>query len=256
MLLRSNVANACNYCHILTSVGGVQIYGGTVSLYTNESNFAHNGTSAPCSGCHSVHGAYTFKGANEGKILRVRSDLGVQAEVLADGVGRNPAIASVFPDLNTAINWTAVQPGGKYRQQIAFCSQCHANYTDASESTITGGPGYYNPVSGTYSGDYKGHPLKSADTSFSTPGATFAGTVAWAGSNYCRSCHDAGGVDQTGVTFNSFPHYTDGYAYFATSGANQGSAEASSATRTDSTDGNCLKCHVNAGSTAGVGITY
>lgn len=249
MLLRSNVAGACNYCHITTSIGGVQLYGGVVANYTTSSGFNHYGGPAACSGCHAVHGANTFQGANTSKVLRVRSDRPIQPEVIG-AAGGNPAIAAVFAD-----QATAVASGNKYLQQIAFCTQCHAEYTDASEATITGGPGYYD--GGGYTGtEYKGHPLKAADTVFAAQGANTNVQVAYADSTTCRTCHDAGNVNESGVTSNSFPHFTNGYYVFSTWGDSVGDVTAADVTREYATDGNCLKCHVNAAGTSGVNITY
>ena len=81
--------------------------------------------------------------------------------------------------------------------------------------------------------------------------------AAFAGSETCRSCHDAGNVNETGVTFNSFPHYTAGSFVFSTTSARVGAAaDAPDATKDYATDGNCLKCHVNNAGTSGVGITF
>lgn len=250
MLLRSSVANACNFCHIETSIGGVQLYGGIVTNYTVGSTFAHNGPSAACSGCHAVHGANTFGGANTTKILRVRADRPIQPEVIG-AAGGNPAIAPVF-----ANQAAAVLSANKYQQQIAFCTQCHAEYTDASESTITGGPGYYDNGSYIAGSEYKGHPLKNFDANFSAKGANFTGQAAWVTAETCRNCHDAGNVDEAGVTFNSFPHYTDGYFVFSTYGDFQGNNDGPNNARRAASDGNCLKCHINAAQNAGVGITF
>ena len=251
MLLRSSVANACNYCHITTSVGGVQLYGGAVSNYTVGSTFAHNGPSAACSGCHAVHGAGTFQGANLSKILRVRSDRPIQPEVIG-AAGGNTAIAALF-----AGQAAAVASGDKYVQQVAFCTQCHAEYTDASESTITGGPGYYNNGAYIAGSEFKGHPQKTADAVFVAAGDTIGMQAAFAGSETCRSCHDAGNVNETGVTFNSFPHYTAGAFVFSNTSARAGAAfDATDTAKDYATDGNCLKCHVNNAGTAGVGITF
>lgn len=252
MLLRSNVAGACNYCHITTSIGGVQLYGGVVTNYTTASGFNHYGGPAACSGCHAVHGANTFQGANTAKVLRVRSDRPTQPDVLANGVGRNADITALFADLPTA-----VASGNKYEQQVAFCTQCHWEYTTASEATITasGNSGVYYD-GGYTTTPYKGHPLKTADAVFSAAGANTSLQVAYAGSTTCRSCHDAGGVNESGVTSNSFPHYTTGYYVFSTWGDSVGDVTAADPTREFATDGNCLKCHVNAALTSGVNITY
>jgi len=256
MLLRSSVADSCNYCHIDTAVGGVQIWGGDSDNYAaGDPSGAFSHSHASCVDCHAVHGANTFKGGNEAKILRVRADRPIQAQVLASTSPVEDDIVPLFADVPAA-----VASGDKYLQQVAFCTQCHKEYTDSSETTITGA--YYYSA-GTQ--EYKGHPMVSTIDAFSAQGDTTPLTqVAWINSQTCRQCHDAGGVDQTGISFNSFPHYTRGYFRFQTSLANAGATDANASTNagdatnhTDyATDGNCLKCHVNAAADAGVGINY
>ena len=255
MLLRSSVADACNYCHIDTAVGGVQIWGGDSDNYdAGDPSGAFSHSHAACVDCHAVHGASPFKGGNESKILRVRADRPIQSQVLASTSPAEDDIAWLFAD-----QAAAVASADKYLQQVAFCTQCHKEYTDASETTITGAV-YY-----TTTQEYKGHPMVSTIDAFSAQGDTTAQTqVAWVDSQTCRQCHDAGGVDQTGISFNSFPHYTRGYFRFQTSLANAGATDANASTllgdavnHTDyATDGNCLKCHVNAAATEGVGLDY
>jgi len=251
MLLRSSVSNACNYCHITSSIGGVQLYGGNVANFATSNSFAHN---TGCSGCHAVHGASTFAGGNNSKLLRVRADRPTQPDVLADGVGRNTAITALYADMPTAI-----ADGAKYTQQVAFCTQCHHEYTSGSEHTITPTAGratYYD--GGAYTATpYKGHPVIAATADFAAAGDSITGPAAFVDANTCRQCHDAGNVDEAiGVTSNSFPHFTNGYYAFQTSGARAGVIDAADVARVEGSDGNCLKCHVNAAGTSGVGITY
>jgi len=271
LLLATSVANACSYCHITTSIGGVQLYGGNVNYYLSNS-WGH-GPFAGCSGCHSVHGANTFQGYNQAKILRYRGpSRPIQPEIVADGVGRNAAVFPIYPSTASALN-DGSSVGGKYYQQMAFCSQCHRNYSDSADATITNGPGFFGPAA------YKTHSMVQASPSFSATnagpaidaagassgprtanGATVTGIqVAYVNSNTCRNCHDAGGVDQTGVTFESFPHYTAGYSDFVILGSSPNTTDAPQAPGTgvlEGVDGMCLKCHINTGATSGVGITF
>ena len=247
MLLRSNVANACNYCHITTSIGGVQLYGGQVSVYTTSSNVAHN--FAGCTECHAVHGANTYAGGNAAKILRqTPNGAAIQVEVLTSTLPVTSTITPIYADATAAYS-----DGNKYTQQTAFCSSCHREYTSSADATIQAA--IYNDPNGDL---YKGHPMTAnLNTAAGAPlgNTVAAGTqIAWAGSNTCRQCHDAGGVDQSGVSFNSFPHYTQGYYRFMTQGAFAGSVDASS-NGAAATDGLCLKCHKGTSST-GVGSTY
>ena len=72
LLLRSSVADSCRYCHVDTAVGGIQLYGGPTCVYDTQWGLGHLGSgSSACVNCHSVHGAYTYKGDNTSKILRI-----------------------------------------------------------------------------------------------------------------------------------------------------------------------------------------
>lgn len=92
MLLQSSVANSCNYCHILTSVGGKQLYAGKPQYVTEgtglagaewDAGFGHHNA---CTGCHAVHGVSsnygdtalwgqygTFQGPIKSKVLKLRA---------------------------------------------------------------------------------------------------------------------------------------------------------------------------------------
>ena len=69
LMLRSDVADACNYCHINTGIGGVRLYNGNVGNIGNWVNSGY-GHGNGCTDCHAVHGADTFKGAMITKDLR------------------------------------------------------------------------------------------------------------------------------------------------------------------------------------------
>ncbi len=255
MLLRSSVANACVYCHISTAIGGKQLYNGDATLWTNPTsvsayaeNVAHNRNSANCVNCHSVHGASTFGGAVASKILKYPDTTKFQDEDFgANGLFADAAAAKTDSNRDAQVS--------------VFCTQCHQNYSPSSETTlnadgdvVTKDAAYTGPT-GTGGGImYKSHPMKSAETTFSAKGATSTKTAAFAGSNYCRSCHDAGGVDSpAGVIDNSFPHYTAGAYNFMKAGANAAGAEG---LHDKAVDGHCLKCHVSADGTQGVGQTF
>ncbi len=268
MLLRSNVANACIYCHISTDIGGTQLYAGQEVYWTAPGsvvptdtvgalieNAAHNRNSANCVNCHAVHGANTFGAAAATKILKFQpaSNRMIQDEVLgATGLYATAADAKV--DTGAL---------GKDYQVTAFCTQCHANFSRASE-TILNADGSQAPytdalyVDGdpTVNTQYKSHPMKSAETTFTAAGATYTGQVAWAGSETCRSCHDAGNTDEgVGVTSNNFPHYTAGAYSFVNVAANAGTTAVPSGLNHGS-DGMCLKCHVNTDGSAGIGTSF
>lgn len=259
MLLRSSVANACVYCHIETAVGGTQLYDGTAALWTAptglDENAAHNRNSANCVNCHAVHGANTFLDEAGTKILKFQpaANRMIQDEVLgASG-------------LYLTANDAKVDTGdlGKDSQVTAFCTQCHANFSTASEMILNADGSQTPYTDSTYvDGDptantqYKSHPMKSADVAFSAAGSSVTAQVAWAASSTCRSCHDAGATDEgLGVTANNFPHYTAGAYSFVNVAANAGAVAAPSGLNHGS-DGMCLKCHVNSDGTAGVGTSF
>jgi hypothetical protein len=133
MLLQTNVANSCDYCHISTSVGGKQLYAGKASLRSSEWNegFAHGNA---CTGCHVVHGVGsnygkpalygstgTFKGPLESKALKLRAkgaggagDLGYywQDETIAIGsLGKAELATSTITGMAA---WAAPQTPADY----------------------------------------------------------------------------------------------------------------------------------------------
>ena len=88
MLLQTNVANSCDYCHITTSVGGKQLYAGKTQYRTEGTGLAgaewdagfahHNG----CTGCHAVHGV----AANYGNVPEYYGDYGTFQGPMASAV--------------------------------------------------------------------------------------------------------------------------------------------------------------------------
>ncbi len=284
LLLRSSVADACTYCHITSTVAGLQIYNAVASNYQVDDVFGHNGsTSAECADCHAVHGADTFKGYIGGKILKANGNTvantsgSVQTEAAATLNALVTGGTSVF-------NATSVSAGDVGDVQVtAFCTRCHKTFSDASETTITAS-GYFSNWNGTTTftaRDYKNHPLKAADASFSAAGANYTGTVAWVDARTCRSCHAAGSTRRStayggpgGLVAWSFPHHTPGNANFLVSG--WGSADAnigidntavtkpvgSNVVSDAAEDGVCLRCHTNGSTgvpnnaTAGVNVTF
>ncbi len=237
-----------------------------------------------------------------------------------DDAAVDPQNVPLFPSATDAIMGNNVRPGGfpvKDAQVSAFCTFCHQNYGWASEATVNPdgdrslfqGPWYalagtVPNVAGTagtwqtmnaangYRAPFKNHPLRNANNG-SSPALTFQaagksstvpGQVAYANSDTCRTCHDAGLSDVVGCIIQSWPHFTPGYFHFTKSASHVGAAMTNVPpipdvlAATDSAgiaavqawlndpvnyeeavtvqDGQCLKCHVNAADTAGVGKTY
>jgi hypothetical protein len=74
LLLMSSAAGACNYCHINTSVGGQQLYGGQASniLGPWDEGYGHHNA---CTGCHAVHGAFALNANNANGVLGSKNGL-------------------------------------------------------------------------------------------------------------------------------------------------------------------------------------
>jgi hypothetical protein len=135
MLLQTDVAQSCDYCHILTAIGGDQLYAGKPSLRTGEWNegFAHGNA---CTACHAVHGVSanyatpalwgnygTFQGPIKSKVLKVRAkgsggavgsaaEYNWQDETVAIGsLGKAEYAAS---GISGAAAWAAAQTAADY----------------------------------------------------------------------------------------------------------------------------------------------
>jgi hypothetical protein len=234
MLLRTEVADACTYCHITNNIGTI-VYGGNETLYTSDSVYGHQAPDAPCVGCHSTHGANTFSGAINQYILK---DIDPQTSAtLANG---------------TAIPWGPTVDDTNFNGMISyFCTNCHKYYSDASETTVTF-TGYNGDTYAIGVQVRKHHPMKAFEATLTANGKSpEVGQVAWKNSTYCRDCHDAG-------TTNAFPHYTANAARFllsATDFTTMSGGGAANIGANPSQDGACLKCHAQ-NATNGVGQTY
>ncbi len=264
MLLRSSVANACIYCHITTNLGGVQLYGGNEVAWTTpgtisslQENASHNRTSANCVNCHSVHGAVTYNGAASNKILKYDA-----AKIQVEAIGGADSLYATSAAARAGIV--------KDEQVTIFCTQCHANWSASSETTLNAAGNYLYGDAAYVDGDptankqYKSHPMKAVEAKFLAAGSTVASTtaVAFVGSETCRSCHDAGKTDEAigsgglgGVTDSNFPHYTAGAFNFVNVAASAAGATVPG-NHDAGQDGMCLKCHINAAGDAGVGINF
>lgn len=283
MLLRSSVANSCTYCHITTSIGAIQIYGGDPDLYLNDDIFGHQAPNATCVGCHSVHGANTYDGVLSSKILK---RLPIQQTFVdfitnaSSGTGDPEVIYTINQEWggyplppNDWLDWD-----GRYVQQTAFCTGCHPYYSPASEDTVTVSSMWNGSAFSTATVSFKTHPMKRNWEEPSTPGTWGYGfvaqgstlptstEVAWMSTDGCRRCHsDEQWTNQGPGTWDSdFPHRTPGQARFLVSAEAQGVGYTNIYDPSD--DGACLVCHRWEGAwdpnntsgvpTMGVGFTY
>jgi hypothetical protein len=255
LLLRSSVSGSCSYCHISSSFGLSQLYGGVEANYSGADKAEAHGAAIPgatvgsrCVDCHSVHGASTWATptAVATKILRT--------QVSYTGNHTDPQMTATL-----ALGPTATRDA----QITVFCTLCHPYYQGAHNGTIA--LNYpYTGVPTQSVATYQSHIMTAATASFDAGGASLSlGRVAYADSSYCRSCHDAGRLDMvavSGVNTDSFPHYTEKFTRFMVSQTSTSSPEATTTytQATGPTDGVCLKCHVGTLGTSpgGVGVTY
>ena len=248
VLLGDTVANACNYCHVSTSAISIKVvYGGDHSdLGVNDTDKGHEMVS--CTGCHAVHGANTVNQEKlSSKILKA-----------------DPAAAQAGP----GTDWDLTN-GSELGALSAYCTQCHPYYVGTYADTDTDGDVNDKMWASTYGavnfGEstpettddyvYNSHimtaPLKDLTVYQPDNGAIqVGGQVAWAGTPYCTSCHDAG--RGTGLSTDSFPHQTLG-ARFMKSAGFVGDTATNAASPSE--DGVCLKCHRDAAD-SGVGFDF
>lgn len=248
LLLRASAADSCTFCHVTSSSGFKQVYEGVASNYQLPDNvYAHN---YQCSNCHSVHGANTIQSAAvKNFVLR---DLSTE-------VGTLDGMPNQLVRLSNAPGGWKTSVANRNQPITWFCAQCHQYYTNGAANNVT--VRYMEQAAGSFvTTQMASHPMVPDNTFDYTPSGARGGlalnsaNVAFAGSEYCRSCHDAGtdGLNSSGLDGADFPHYTPTFARFMTyadgaSGTPTGSADSS-------IDGACLKCHRNGSS--GVGFDY
>lgn len=261
LLLRSSVADACTYCHIVTSIGGIVIYDGNADNYNIDNIYGHNrDAGATCVGCHSVHGSNTMDGIESPYILRKGGYQQSFVDFIAGGD------ASIIDTLTTDVFMFGVD---RWRadviQRTAFCSKCHPFFTQASEDTITA----------TMT---KGHPLKAkyspwdvtseSANGFVAQGATVPTDqpVAAYGSKGCDwFCHEArwfgaGAGTGPGLKTESYPHYTPSFARFLTAQSMAGGVDPPVGATNPAQDSVCTRCHRWSDTwypvAGGVGVSY
>lgn len=226
VLLAQPIANACTYCHITSTVGVMQVYGGYSWAYTSDagttgiSNHSNAVTGANggsgCSACHATHGANTaFPSVTTTDTFDLRLD-----------VAASWTATYTSKPSSTTINTTEIDK---------WCSGCHPYWNQTHNGTThiiaTYTPGAYN----------------------NTATAGMNSQVAWVGDPNCQACHDSktGSFVLNGATYLGFPHYTPGTPRFLSKGVVNGSGNAVN------NDGVCLACHSDGGTgAAGVGTSF
>lgn len=189
LLLKSTVAQACNYCHINAAQSITQVYASSEANYTTDNVYNHSSAvTGGCSGCHTVHSAAAV-GANDINILRLQD---------------NPA--STYGTYYTDRAVIAASTGDPTQGSLLltqWCSSCHPYYN----TNFNGTSHVMTAAIATYGNT-------AADNSVETT------KVAWTKSEYCDDCHNAGA---NLVVKSNFPHYTSTAARFLTDGSASGS---------------------------------
>jgi hypothetical protein len=285
-LLRMKASDACIFCHATTgeAVNGTPVYDGLGGAITPVGATGGSTTTGhivgnDCSECHTnVHGANADHSVAslDGFLLKLMPT----SEV--NGIQKTGANSANMLDAITAIDHNAVNQGfnpgdalagtiGRYasensttlREQAVgvFCAQCH------NGAYATGAAGAATNILGSGSVAYSGHRIAAAATSNwnadgSKSSGLYSGTIAYAAADNCKSCHDAKDTFGNGA----FPHSWGGSKMWLLSAADAGATKtklsmgggsnAYNAPGPQLSDGVCLKCHVAAGGTEGVGITF
>jgi len=283
-LLRMRADQACVYCHATSgmAVNGMPVYDGSAPGPSTAANGHVTGSN--CSFCHTtVHGVGQDNSvlALAGYLLRTMpSNAAVGAYgttenmiTAVDAVNSN-AMAQGFADgqaLGAPTSTYASVSNDTLRQSAVgiFCAECHAgSYAQVAAGASTNVQDY-----DLNNSPYSGHRIAAVDQTGTwndplsavgqvSSATTTETTVAWLPAINCASCHAA--EDIFGNT--GFPHSWGGSKMWLLSGADASEANKIAPFANPSLgpdpldlqlqDGVCLRCHVESGSGAGVGITY
>ncbi len=231
ILLQTNVADACEYCHMNLASGYSQVYGGVASNYNGgDVSNAHNWyevspgvwSGVTCNKCHQVHAANQAMTLNPyltQKLLRGSKTTSALDPKYDELAGAPTALDS--PD--TALT--------------KWCTSCHATSIPTPYT-------YYNNEYNT--GAAQSHIMTAAPAAYGNTSGSYNGKVAWLDSNQCSSCH------ADGYGTSAWPHFTPGVRFLVTA-AN--STAATAAATAGSVDGICTRCHRTAGG-SGIGIDF
>jgi hypothetical protein len=281
-LLRMKASQSCGYCHATAgvAVNGRPVYDGLnpTPAQTGGSFDSGHATGTNCSMCHtSVHGVGQDNSVASLAGFLLKLQPGTSAN--ADGGGTAPyatmndaminidllAASQGFTELPlgySAFDFnTNPDPALRAGAVGIFCAECH----NGAYSTVAAGAS--TNVKGSDTAAYTGHRLVAATTNWNSgpnfvSSSTFNGTVAWAGSEACASCHDAKDIYGN----QAFPHSWGGTKMWLTAKSNVSGATENLPYGTDPgsawntgrpqlSDGVCLKCHVSS-TGQGVGLTY
>lgn len=278
-LLRMKATEACAYCHATAgvAVNGTPVYGGIAPTDPNDESAGHM-TGNDCSLCHSsVHGSN-----EDNSVASLAGYMLKKIPVAEVGQGAVQAPTTDMLDAITVIDLQAQSQGFKpgqalgdtfgnyasinddvHRQQAVgiFCAECH----DGAYATVAAGAATNVGSSSTQL--FSGHRIAATDSTdwnadgSKLSGSTSIGSIAWAPATDCRSCHDA--PDPLTAGTSAFPHSWGGSEMWLMTADYAGAPKSALATgttvydstRTQLSDGVCLKCHVS-DANAGVGVTF
>ena len=289
-LLRNRADQACIYCHAAAdqAVNGTPVYDGLGMALTGGNTGGTKTTGHlignDCDECHSsVHGSNADHSVAslDGYLLKLMPG-SIKFAIVPNPSGAGDFQTKTYANMLDAIE--AIIMGGSnehfdadsvlagslgayastnsktLREQAVgiFCAECH------NGAYATGAAGAATNVTSSTSAAYTGHRIAAgATTDWNADGSkssgAFSGQVAWAAADNCKSCHDA--TDSFGNT--AFPHAWGGTKMWLMSAADAGAAKTKLTPQTSSytaglqlQDGVCLKCHVSATGTQGVGLTF
>ncbi|MBA4371042.1 MAG: hypothetical protein C0418_05645 [Coriobacteriaceae bacterium] len=212
VLLRSDVANACTYCHISPGVSTLIVYGGQAANYSGtDFNNSHNswgGTSGvTCTTCHQVHAAASQMTSNAALTALILTKSGVGYDADSDGLTGAPLVGDskdlavtkwctrchlYWPGADVDSHILTAPPSGTFAfSASAFCVSCHASNTVGN--VVTTGSAFPHYTDGAR---FLTSSLTSAGGSV---GATKAADPEYDG--VCLRCHRNGAGVGIGQTF-------------------------------------------------------
>ncbi len=225
VLLATDVASACNYCHLDTTTGISQVYESDTNNYqgTDLPN-AHNDfeilgveKGVTCNQCHQVHAADFVMTDNEYLTQKLLRGSKTQ-DGTYDPLGGAPVSGE---ESNTALT--------------KWCARCH--FTGLG-TTYTYYMTDYNNTS---------HVMTAAADAYDNTQVSYGGRVAWKDSTNCSSCHSSG------YTTSKWPHFTPGNRFLESA---TNASDTPVGTTNDNEDGVCLRCHRAGDGVTGIGQTF
>jgi hypothetical protein len=263
----------CVYCHAIDGAVGVPHAAMYQSNGSNHTSTAPTGlTGGGCAGgCHmqSPHGANASLYPLLAKyLLNNRADFAINP----DETDTNMSLPANLLQVTDA---SAPEYAEALTEATAFTCQGDGFCHNTGAFAVMKSRDKVNVAAHTATASYKsGHPVyQTATSDWSAPGAQYRGTVAFNGvtgtTTGCDACHSAVNND---LGKAAFPHnqvnengtaggdVTNPSVLWMTKASNASLSDAAMVTDKSNygatVDGVCLKCHLDAGGTAGVGVSF